>query len=196
MRLTGMMLLIGAISWTGLWRTPEQQAQRLMDDGNFAGAAPEFRSPMRQGAAWYRAGEFAKAEQAFSRDASPEAEFNRGNCLLMQGEYSAAVERFERAIELRPGWNDAIVNRNIAKARILNDQGGDMGDQKLGADEIRFDRKKGQDGQETKLDGDKQLSNSAMQAMWLRRVQTKPADFLRAKFSYQQVHSGESGAEQ
>ncbi len=196
MKLTGMILVIGAITWAGLWRTPEQQAQRLMNGGDFAEAAPGFRSPMRQGTAWYRAGEFEKAEQAFARDASPEAEFNRGNCLIMQGKYADAVERFERALELRPDWEDAIVNRDIAKARILNDQGGDMGDQKLGADEIRFDKKKGQDGQETKLDGDMQVSDSAMQAMWLRRVQTKPADFLRAKFSYQQAQAGESGAEQ
>ncbi len=96
----------------------------------------------------------------------------------MQGKYAAAVQRFARALELRPDWEDAIVNRGIAKARILNDQGGDMGDQKLGADEIRFDKKKGQDGQATKLDGEDQLSNSAVQAMWLRRGQTKPADFL------------------
>jgi Ca-activated chloride channel family protein len=30
-----------------------------------------------------------------------------------------------------------------------------------------------------------------MQAMWLRRVQTRPADFLRAKFAYQ--HAMKSG---
>jgi len=196
MKLAGFVFIVGTITWSGLWRTPEQQAQRLMNDGDFANAAPGFRSPMRQGAAWFRAGEFEKAERAFARDASPEAEFNRGNCLVMQGEYSAAVERFDRALELRPAWEDATVNRDIAKARVLNDQGGDMGDQKLGADEIRFDKKKGQDGQETKLDGSEQVSDSAIQAMWLRRVQTKPADFLRSKFRYQQALSGESGAEQ
>jgi Ca-activated chloride channel family protein len=196
MKVSGVVFLIGAITWSGLWRTPEQQAQRLMDDADFAGAAPGFRSPMRQGAAWYRAGEFENAEQAFARDASAEAEYNRGNCLIMQGKYTAAVERFDRALELRPNWSDAIVNRDIAAARILNDQGGDMGDQKLGADEMRFDRKKGQDGQETKLTGDEPVSDNAMQAMWLRRVQTKPADFLRAKFSYQYSQDRNSGAEQ
>ena len=29
------------------------------------------------------------------------------------------------------------------------------------------------------------LSDDQLQALWLRRVQTKPADFLRAKFAYQ-----------
>jgi Ca-activated chloride channel family protein len=32
-----------------------------------------------------------------------------------------------------------------------------------------------------------------MRAMWLRRVQTKPADFLRAKFSYQNAMDQETG---
>ena len=196
MKVAGIYFLVGAITWSGLWRTPEQQAQNLMDDGEFAGAAAGFRSPMRQGAAWFRAGEFENAEQAFARDASAESEFNRGNCLIMQGKYSAAIERFDRALELRPDWEDATVNRDIAKARILNNEGGDMGDQKLGADEIRFDRKKGADGQETKLDSGEQLSESSMQAMWLRRVQTKPADFLKAKFSFQLSQGSNQDGEQ
>ena len=60
-----------------------------------------------------------------------------------------------------------------------------MGDQKLGADDIVFDKSKRSGGQETETDATQPLSDSAMQAMWLRRVQTKPADFLRAKFAYQ-----------
>jgi Ca-activated chloride channel family protein len=29
------------------------------------------------------------------------------------------------------------------------------------------------------------LSDDELKALWLRRVETKPADFLRAKFAYQ-----------
>ena len=36
------------------------------------------------------------------------------------------------------------------------------------------------------------LSDAAMQELWLRRVQTKPADFLRAKFSFQLANEKES----
>lgn len=29
------------------------------------------------------------------------------------------------------------------------------------------------------------MSDEAVRALWLKRVQTRPADFLRAKFAYQ-----------
>ena len=37
------------------------------------------------------------------------------------------------------------------------------------------------------------LSDEELRALWLRRVQTKPADFLRAKFAFQ-AQSQEGGA--
>ena len=60
-----------------------------------------------------------------------------------------------------------------------------MGDQKLGADEITFDKSNNAEGQETEMTGKQPLSDAQMQAMWLRRVQTKPAEFLKSKFAYQ-----------
>jgi Ca-activated chloride channel family protein len=180
------LILLGNVTWMGLWLTPDQQGQRYMDRGEFEQAANSFRDPTRQGVAWFRAGEFEKAEQAFARVASADAEFNRGNCLIMMGKYDQAVERFDRSLELRPDWEDAIINREIAVARAerTKQEGGEMGDQKIGADEIKFDKKKS-GGEETETEAKAPLSSKEMQAMWLRRVQTKPADFLKAKFSYQ-----------
>lgn len=190
-----VVIFVAGFTWAGLWRTPDQQGQHLMDQGHFEAAAKSFQNPMRQGIAWYRAGEFEKAEASFARVATPEAEFNRGNALVLLGEYEAAVERYDRALQLRPGWEPATTNREIAAARAerLEQTGGDMGDQKIGADEIVFDRKNNQDGQETEVDGGQPLSDAEMQALWLRRVQTKPADFLKAKFAYQSANPSEGG---
>ena len=187
MKSISALLLIGGITWSNLWFTADQQGQRLMNRKDFVAAAEAFRDPMRQGVAWFRAGEFEKAEQAFARATTPEAEFNRGNCLIMRGKYDVAIERFDRALELRPGWSDAEVNRNIAvaRAKMTEQKGGDMGDQTIGADEIRYDKNKESGGQETETEQGPPLSDSAMQALWLRRVQSKPADFLRAKFAFQ-----------
>lgn len=60
-----------------------------------------------------------------------------------------------------------------------------MGDQKIGADEITFDKRQNSGGQQTETKSEKPLSDAEMQALWLRRVQTKPAEFLKNKFAYQ-----------
>ena len=105
----------------------------------------------------------------------------------MRGKYDQAVERFDRALELNPELEAARINRNIAiaRAKLVEKKGGDMGQQEIGADEIVFDKNKKSGGQDTETEGSQPLSDSEMQALWLRRVQTKPADFLKAKFAYQ-----------
>jgi Ca-activated chloride channel family protein len=74
----------------------------------------------------------------------------------------------------------------------LNFEGGDMTGGELGADEIVFDNKAGSSEQTEEVAGNEPLSNQEIQALWLRRVQTKPADFLKAKFAFQQAQRGES----
>ena len=51
-------------------------------------------------------------------------------------------------------------------------------------------------GKTPKTEGSQPLSDSEMQALWLRRVQTKPADFLKAKFAYQLSAREQEGGEQ
>ncbi|MCA9444251.1 MAG: tetratricopeptide repeat protein, partial [Candidatus Omnitrophica bacterium] len=150
------ILLIAAFpfqSCSHFWMTPDQKGQVLMNRGEFKKAAESFRDPYRRGVAWFRAGEFEKAEQDFARIATPQAEYNRGNCLVMRGKYDQAVERYDRALKLKPEFEDAKKNRAIAVARskLLNKKGGDAGDQRLGADKIVFDKDKKSGGQKTEI---------------------------------------------
>lgn len=184
-------LLIAAITWASIWLTPNQQGQRCFRRGDFKLAAELFEEPMWQGAAWYRAGEFKLAAEAFSKHSTAEAYYNRGNALLMLGKYEDAVTSYDQALKLKPNWSQAFENRQLATARgrLTKQTGSELGDQKIGADEIVFDNKKRQSGQETELVAEQASSDNAVQAMWLRRVQTKPADFLRSKFAYQQAYA-------
>lgn len=172
-----------------LWLTPDQQGRMHFARGEFAEAADTYRDPMWQGVAFYRDGEFEDAAQAFSRRDTADGQYNQGNSWLMKGEYEKAVTCYEKALEKRPDWQDAVDNKALAAARaaLLSQEGGDMGDQKLGADKIVFDKKNKNEGQDTEVDGGAALSNKEVQAMWLRRVQTRPADFLKSKFAYQQA---------
>ena len=185
--------LVLAITWAGLWLTPDQQGQRLMERKQYADAAKTFDDPMRQGVAWYRAGEFEQAAQSFARVHTPDAHFNEGNAWVMLGKYQQAIVSYDKALKQRPGWQAAQENRDLAAARAkrLDTQGGDLGDQEEGADEIVFDKNKPPGGEETEVASDQAVTDAGVQAMWLRNVQTKPADFLKAKFAFQDAEAGE-----
>jgi len=180
-------LAVIALAWGSLWLTVDQQGQVAFDRGEYVKAANLFQDPMRQGVAWYRAGEFKKAAQAFAYRDTPEANYNRGNALLMQGNYQAAIACYDRALGKQPDWRQAVENRQLAsvRAQSLDVEGGDMTEGMLGADKLLFDHKKGSDGQHMEATGGSAISSKEVQALWLNRVQTKPADFLKAKFAYQ-----------
>jgi len=168
--------------------TPDQQAYRLYEAGDLEAAAEGFADPMWRGAAIFRQGEFERAAGVFAGYDTAEAAFNQGNALLMQGKYDESIARYERALELRPGWEPAVINRDIAVARaaLLVQKGGEGTGGMLGADEIVFSDAKSPPSDNTEqTDGGEKLSDEELRSIWLRQVQTKPADFLRAKFAYQ-----------
>jgi Ca-activated chloride channel family protein len=171
--------------------TPDQQGRRLMERGEFDQAAVRFTDPMRRGVALYRAGEFEMAAASFGRISSPEAAFNRGNALVFMGQYDQAIASYTQALQMQPAWTAAIENRSIAEARAAalappdDDYGGTGG--MLEADEIVIDetgRTSNAQGEEV-TDGGPTLSDQELQALWLRRVDTRPADFLQARFAQQ-----------
>jgi Ca-activated chloride channel family protein len=178
--------------WTSLWLTPEQQAQKLMEAGHYAEAAELFPDSFRKGIALFRAGEFEAAGIAFSGVTFAESHFNRGNALIFQGKYEDAMKAFDQALLQRPDWKEAKENREIARLRAerLKQEGGEGTGGKLEADDYVFneggDKKAGQEQDEVvQMDGGEKLSDEELRALWLRRVQTNPGDFLRSKFAYQ-----------
>jgi Ca-activated chloride channel family protein len=168
--------------------TPDQKAYKSYKSGDYVAAATQFADPMWKGAALFLQGDFKQAAGIFAGYDTAPAAFNHGNALVMLGKYEDAVGRYSRALELDPGWDDAAVNLEIARARadMLKKEGGDMTGGKMGADEIVFSKGKSPPsaGEEV-VEGAADVSDADMQAVWLRNVQTKPADFLQSKFAYQ-----------
>ena len=167
--------------------TPDQKASRLFADGDYEAALETFADPMWRGVTLFRQGEFKQAAGVFAGFDTPEAAFNQGNALVMQGKYDEAVARYDRSLELRPGWEPAAVNREIAaiRAAALVQTGGEGTGGMLGADEIVFSDAKSPPSAGEEETGGAPLSDEELRSIWLRQVQTKPADFLRAKFNYQ-----------
>lgn len=177
-------------SFAGMWVTPEQQWQRHVAAERFTEAAKSVSDPLRKGAALYLGGYFREAAAVFVTIPTEQGGFNAGNSYMLLGNYDQAIASYEQALELRPDWNEARENLELARLRKErmappeDDYGGTGG--KLGADEIVLgDRKPGPSSQTVDEDLAAPLSAMEQQALWLRKVQTKPADFLRLKFSYQ-----------
>jgi Ca-activated chloride channel family protein len=193
-------LLLFAIWWwfaaaaqgaaSGFLRSADQQAQSLLRKGDAKAAAKRFSTPGWQAVARYRAGDFKQAAGIYAGLPGANAAFNQGNALAMSGKYDAAIERYDAALQQRPGWRAALANRKIAQERQkrIHHDGADMTGGKLAADKgFRFDKgaPKKQD-QQQHVDGES-MNDGSMQDIWLRKVQTKPGDFLRSKFAYQQA---------
>lgn len=181
------LLLAGyRLGWRELWLTPDQRGRVLMSEGRPAEAAEAFHDPLWRGVALFRAGKFKEAGQAFAARDTAEGAFNQGNALVMLGQYDDALKRYDRAIALRPGWPAALNNREIARIRgeRKKTEGGETGNTDDKPDEVVFDKtKKG--GEDTTVEAAMPMSDEAVRALWLKRVQTRSADFLRAKFAYQ-----------
>lgn len=181
-----------ALEWAGLWFTPDQQGQKLLEKGEFQQAADKFTTPERIGTALFLAGDFKNAASVFGRSNSADSHYNRGNAHVMLGEYDAAIEAYKSALLIRPDWLEAEQNLQIATLRKQamappdDDYGGTGG--MLEADEIVFDQggRVNKSSTEQVIDAaDQQLGEDAMRAMWLRKVENRPADFLAARFNYQ-----------
>lgn len=170
-----------------------------MGEGRFLEAAEVFESPGWRGVAYFRGGDFESAATVFGRLRSPEAAYNRGNALVMLGRYDEAIAAYEAALAQRPDWTQASENLAIAMARKDrlappdDDAGGTGGE--LEADEIVFDDTGRVDkaGTETETEGGKGMSDDEMRAVWLRRIQNDPQEFLKTRFAYQLYRDQQGG---
>jgi len=194
--LVALVVAGGRTGWLALWLTPDQQGRWLMERQRDAEAAEAFRDPMWRGVALMRAGQFKEAAAGFGGLDTAEAAYDQGNALVMLGKYEDAVGRYDRALALRPDWDDAVANRRLAQLRAerLKTQGGDETGGQVAADQIVIEPgKKGGEAADQEQGGGAPMSDADIRALWLRRVQTRPGDFLRAKFAYQLQISGAPG---
>jgi Ca-activated chloride channel family protein len=197
--LAGLAVFVVALA-VGTWRNPyfwfsaDQRGERLFHEKKFAEAAKTYADPWRIGLAQYRNGDFEAAAKTVARVPGADGAFYQGNAWVMRGKYDAAIASYDRALDARPGWKDAIENKALALSRkqALEASGSDREEsaEAYEPDKVVFDQqggdKKGGEMNEGKL------SDAELRATWLRRVQTTPGDFLRAKFAYQAATAGEA----
>ena len=192
------LLIVLSLSFTyGLWLahhdrlrllTADQQGFRWFKHAQYEQAASAFVDTRWQFTALYRQGEFKRALSASTGLDTPEDHFNRGNALLMLGQYDKAIEAYQISLTKIPGWQVAEQNLALAQARakFLEKKGGEMTGGKLGADDFTFtDKPSANKDSGSQVTSEGEAVKSQIHALWLRNVQTRPADFLQFKFAYQ-----------
>jgi Ca-activated chloride channel family protein len=104
-----------------LWYTKDYQGQRLSNRGNFEQAAGTYTDPLRQGVAYYKAGNFIEAAKAFDKDTTAIAAYNKGLAFAQLGDLRSAQAAFDQAIEMDPDLQQATENQQMI-SQIMQQQ--------------------------------------------------------------------------
>jgi Ca-activated chloride channel family protein len=164
----------------GMWLTPDQQGRLAFDKGDYAGAAAHFADPMWRGVAFYRAGRFSDAIDAFEQVRTAESYYNQANALAHLDKLDEAVGSLDEALKLRPDWPEAKANLAILE-KLIADRKDEEDEQEeapnLKPDQVQFDDK-GKKGKAGEVDLAQQTA-----AMWMRNIQVTPTDLLARRFA-------------
>lgn len=108
--------------WSGLWHTPDQQGQALLDTGHAAQAADRFQDPRRRAYADLQAGRYQDAAKLLAPFNDPESEYNRGNALAKSGQLQAALAAYDAALKQSPADKDIRRNRDLVERALRQKQ--------------------------------------------------------------------------
>ncbi|MEM7434789.1 MAG: VWA domain-containing protein [Myxococcota bacterium] len=206
LRLPAAAMLVFTVSGCGdhafadLWLTPDQQGRLHFDRGEFAEAAQRFVDPMWKGVAFYAAEDWPSAISAFSEVDSPEGHYNLGNAYAQNRQWITAIQQYDAALAQRPTFREARANRDLLQGMLDKMQEADDPEENAkgvpppseeDAITLREDQKAPSDNpdldqaMEIERDAVEGVISDATLELWMRRVDTKPADFLAQKFATQ-----------
>jgi Ca-activated chloride channel homolog len=133
-------------------------------------------------------GDFDDALNAFALSDSAEAWYNQGDTLALLGKYPEAVEAYRQALERRHPWAEAQENMGLVKSLIPKPSAKKDDEEEhelapnLPPDQIKLDNK-GKQGKKIAMKAN--LDPKTIADIWMRNIQTTPADFLRQRFAVQ-----------
>ncbi len=165
----------------GWWLTPDQQGRWWLERGDLQRAARHFSDPFWLGLTHARAENWQAAADAFARVDSAAGWFNQGHMLARAGRYADAVAAYDQALLRMPGWPEALADRDKLRTLLPPDPPED----KDGADLQPGESDGNEPGQRrpTKTQAPRRLTEAEIQGLWLQRLDTSPAGFLRRKFA-------------
>jgi Ca-activated chloride channel homolog len=112
---------VHAWQWKDLWQTPDQQAYRAFEQGDYKRAAKLFEDPAWKAASEYSTGQYQQALETLDQTESAGTSYNKGNALARTGRFPEALQAYDKALEEEPRNEDARYNRDLIK-KIMEQQ--------------------------------------------------------------------------
>ena len=201
---TGQPVQAAGFRFMDLWLTPDQQGRYYLERGDYGAAAERFEDTAWKAVAYYLNEDFATAAELFLRIETADGTFNLGNAYAHGRQYLLARDAYDRVLRLEPNQAGAARNRAIVQAlideinRVSESQQAERGERsdELGADDPRTaegaEREDMGPIEVEQVTAEQLLSDEALHEIWMRQVQSDPADFLAAKF-FMQLERAEAG---
>jgi len=168
-----------------LWLTPDQQGRYYFEKGAYTVAAQRFQDRMWKGIALSRSGQYASAIDQFAGSDSPQAWYNQGDALAHLQRFPEAAHAYEQALRAKPGWQDAEDNLKLVRSLIPPPKKDDNNQEQAPAKEPGETQVEDKDDSGKKGTQRFQMNSEKMADIWMRNIQTSPADFLRRRFAIQ-----------
>ncbi len=187
--------------------TKDQQGRWYFEKQDYKKAAERFQNPLWKGTAYYLNEDFELAQEYFSRIDSTEGLFNMANSLAHGRNYVLASRVFEQILSQQDNHQAALNNKKILR-KIMDeinmltasqqaesgDSSRELGDEPQTAEGTETQLYKEQMVEDTKhATADEILQDGSINEMWLRRVQSDPANFLAIKFNMQLLKAEQNG---
>jgi Ca-activated chloride channel homolog len=137
-----------AASWKDLWLNKNQQALQQLEKGEAAEAAELFENEEWRAVAQFRAENYAASAESFAAKRDERSLYNLGNAMAYNGDLDAAIDAYERSLELNPNNEDAKYNLELVKS--LKDQ--QQQDQQSEGDDQQSTENPGGDGEQSDSD--------------------------------------------
>ncbi len=129
----------------GWWATPDQEAQRYFNNGDFPAAAEKFENDAWRSSAQYRANSYEEAAAGIAEDAHAEEQYNKGNALARLGRFEEAIAAYDKTLSEVSEHEDALHNKQLIEDLLKQQREEQQGQQSDSSDDSEGDGESAED---------------------------------------------------
>ena len=110
-----IFILYALPAQAGLFLNSNQEGLKAFEAEDYTKAADSFKDTNWRAASLYRAGDYIKSYEVYSKDNSVEGLYNQGNALAKGGKIKEAIAKYEEVLKQNPNHEDAKFNLEYLK---------------------------------------------------------------------------------